>query len=585
MKSYFLVILTFFIVHLGFQADAQNLEILAEHDFIEILAGIHPKQDSFLLTDEKFNEKGELVLFQQIKIENKIIVAEDFFLLPDTNEAGEQKTTTSVLEYLLAKDSTLELMDNYILQDLPINIYNSAFYNLKLDGFNFSNIFFANSDFTSGLIITNSKITNLSFDFDENYIAKTESFQQILPNYFISNSEVQNFNFSPKTIGNLSIKKTKIEVAELYAKSANRSLIFEDNNPIYFSIDSSKIEKSMLCFSSKNNENRAEIPQNLELNYQITNSTIVQFFDTNLTNLEKRSYLKIGLNPLSSLNINTSKFSSNNKNLPFVIVGNSKDLLIENSLIEVPIVYNFSEVYHELSIRNSLLSGISLFRTSFPLNKYFVYADWDVLSQNLSLIIPNKWLINENGMLDSNSINPFVFNPIQSINSDSIVLYPELIATYQNWIDIYKTRGDRISADRSYVEMREIETQKLATDYQSQKKLKKLFQLRFNQLLFFTSDYGSNPLLVLFNVFFVIVFFGFVFILVPNEIDTSGAKPLGKVLLQVWFAFDQSLRAFLTFGKSDNTFPFARFIALIEGLFGWFLIILFAVSLLYQAMI
>ena len=79
MKSYFLVILTFFIVHLGFQADAQNLEILAEHDFIEILAGIHPKQDSFLLTDEKFNEKGELVLFQQIKIENKIIVAEDFF--------------------------------------------------------------------------------------------------------------------------------------------------------------------------------------------------------------------------------------------------------------------------------------------------------------------------------------------------------------------------------------------------------------------------------------------------------------------------------------------------------------------------
>jgi len=188
-------------------------------------------------------------------------------------------------------------------------------------------------------------------------------------------------------------------------------------------------------------------------------------------------------------------------------------------------------------------------------------------------------------MLDSNSINPFVFNPIQSINSDSIVLYPELIATYQNWIDIYKTRGDRISADRSYVEMREIETQKLATDYQSQKKLKKLFQLRFNQLLFFTSDYGSNPLLVLFNVFFVIVFFGFVFILVPNEIDTSGAKPLGKVLLQVWFAFDQSLRAFLTFGKSDNTFPFARFIALIEGLFGWFLIILFAVSLLYQAMI
>jgi len=85
--------------------------------------------------------------------------------------------------------------------------------------------------------------------------------------------------------------------------------------------------------------------------------------------------------------------------------------------------------------------------------------------------------------------------------------------------------------------------------------------------------------------YFKLVFFGFVFILVPNEIDTSGAKPLGKVLLQVWFAFDQSLRAFLTFGKSDNTFPFARFIALIEGLFGWFLIILFAVSLLYQAMI
>ena len=133
--------------------------------------------------------------------------------------------------------------------------------------------------------------------------------------------------------------------------------------------------------------------------------------------------------------------------------------------------------------------------------------------------------------------------------------------------------------------MRELETLKIKHDYYKQKKLWKLFQLRFNQILLATSDYGSSPLLVLFNVFVVILFFVFIFLLLPNDVDTTDAKPLGKVILNVWFAFDQSLRAFLTFGSSTNTLPFARFIALIEGLIGWFLLILLVVTLLYQALI
>jgi len=560
MKGKFL---SFLLIIFSLSLFAQKQDTLIENEFYQILAGVHPQQDSFLVYQEDSS--------QFIQIVNHIIISNDAFFIGKDEEKSKTKFETRVFDYLSHFDSLIVIENEKIKQTKPIFISNSTLVNLKLNRFDLQHISFINCEIKNQINISNCSIDQINIE------SETASKNTNYPSYIFTNSQVNRLNFSVNYFKNFEIRGCEINFLTAAAsKSKITGNFYEPSFQSKILIDSSLVNQSLNFYESQS-ENT--LPQNLHIYYSIRNSKI------NRGSSDSQYFLNISLNDFSTISIDNSLFSSSIEGLPIELKGNCKDFIINNSQFEVSLVYNFSDVGHELSLENSIFNGVSFFRTTFPSNNFYVYSDWSILSENLQIIIPKKEIAEISNSSDSASYLPFVFDPQKNINEDSIALYNELIAIYQNWNHIYKSRGDRTSANRSYVEMREIETQKLKTDYYGRKKLKKLFQLRFNQILLYSSDYGSNPLLVLFNMLFVIIFFGFIFIIVPNEIDSSEAKPLGKVLLQVWFAFDQSLRAFLTFGKSDNAIPIARFIALIEGLFGWFLIVLLAVSLLYQALI
>lgn len=583
-----LLLLSFLLFLSNFNVFSQKLEILPEHEFYQILAGAHPQQDSFEVWIQKFDSNGNsLDSVKEIAINNKVIIPEDIYFLPEFNESGEPQNTNSVYEYLLAFDSIIDLKNGKISQNKSVKINNSVFYNLKLEQFNFSDFEIRNCDFREGFQISNSDFTSFTCDISFNYIVKNNVVNQVTPYYMFNQCNMGKFYFSPISLGDIDFIKSKAAPFEVYAniRPFDERYNFPKNEPINVRIDSSIITESFVCFASNAINNFSLIPESLPANIFIRNTNISQTFKTQLNTFSDRTYLRIGLSPKSNLDISGSLISATNKKLPLYLIGNIKNINVDNSIFEVPVCYNNQQILEGIQFNRVLLNGISLYKTQLPNNVYNVNTNWLVLAENLQLIFPGTWKVNSAGNVDTTQLLPYIFNPIQNNNLDSVDLYYELTPIYQNFINIYKNRGSRIMADQAYVEMRTIETQRVKHDYEQRKKLSKLFQLRFNQLLSFASDYGTNPLLVLFNALFVIVFFGFVFLLVPNQIDTSGAKPLGKVLLQVWFSFDQSLRAFLTFGKSDNEFPFARFIALIEGLMGWFLLVLFVVSLIYQALI
>lgn len=71
--------------------------------------------------------------------------------------------------------------------------------------------------------------------------------------------------------------------------------------------------------------------------------------------------------------------------------------------------------------------------------------------------------------------------------------YDELLSIYQKMLNLYKERGDRKSFNGCYVEMRDLETDRLHYEYTQDKTMHNLFNWRMNQFLKTFCAFGTNP--------------------------------------------------------------------------------------------
>lgn len=186
--------------------------------------------------------------------------------------------------------------------------------------------------------------------------------------------------------------------------------------------------------------------------------------------------------------------------------------------------------------------------------------------------------------------------------------YKDLLRSYYRLHAAFNAEGDIESANASYVKMKDLETRRLRYLYFDEGGFDRLFRWQLNALLSAYTDYGTNPAKAVRISFYIIFIFGVFYFFFPSEWDKESkknllldfrkffqkndhgyVKPFFKlsqgVLLSLINGMMLSLNAFVTlgFGKIPTT-GFPRYVCIIQGFIGWFLLSIFTVALINQVL-
>ncbi|OEK00201.1 hypothetical protein BFP97_01150 [Roseivirga sp. 4D4] len=187
--------------------------------------------------------------------------------------------------------------------------------------------------------------------------------------------------------------------------------------------------------------------------------------------------------------------------------------------------------------------------------------------------------------------------------------YDKLIYNYKLMHTNYKERGDMVSANAAYIDLKDLMLNHDYAAYQKTGSYERLIQYQIGKLLKFYTRSGTSPARAILVSFFIILLFSFIYLLFPSEWDTKSKKrmiedyrifkeknekgyirPFFVMLLGIirsWLnAFALSLNAFVTLGfGAIPTKGIGRYICIIQGFMGWFLLSIFTVSLINQVLI
>lgn len=185
-------------------------------------------------------------------------------------------------------------------------------------------------------------------------------------------------------------------------------------------------------------------------------------------------------------------------------------------------------------------------------------------------------------------------------------LYKKLIFTYKLLYDHFKEVGDIASANETYVKIREIENQKLRFLRKMNPSFKNYFDYNLNRLLKFYTNYGTDPARALIVSIYILLGFAVFYFFFPSDWDITSKtllkqklndflqknergylKPFLSLclifLISVINSITLSLNAFTTLGFGNiPTKGVARYVCIIQGFLGWFLLSVFTVALFNQ---
>jgi hypothetical protein len=186
--------------------------------------------------------------------------------------------------------------------------------------------------------------------------------------------------------------------------------------------------------------------------------------------------------------------------------------------------------------------------------------------------------------------------------------YEELVGLYSMFLNQYKNKNSQESYNRCYFAIKELQTQRLHYLYTSNKSFDTYFRWKLSELLKFYVRHGTDPARAIVISMVIIILFGIFFFFFPSDWDVSSKKRLlqnfrdfiqknEKGYVKPFFillagfavsllnALTLSLNAFITLGFGNiPTAGLARYVCVLEGFLGWFLLSIFTVALINQVL-
>ena len=184
--------------------------------------------------------------------------------------------------------------------------------------------------------------------------------------------------------------------------------------------------------------------------------------------------------------------------------------------------------------------------------------------------------------------------------------FDKLVQSYEILFLGYKSTGDIESANLSYIRIKDLYLNRLSYIYNANGGFKNYFRWKLAQLLKVYTNHGTDPALSIVISIYVILIFAVFYIFYPSEWDvTSKARLIANfrefadkndkgrfrpfMTLLVGFsisvlnAITLSLNSFVTLGFGTiPTTGAARYVCILQGFIGWFLLSIFTVSLINQ---
>jgi len=268
----------------------------------------------------------------------------------------------------------------------------------------------------------------------------------------------------------------------------------------------------------------------------------------------------------------------------------------------------------EISVENRLFFRDNVFKGRVCLNEFifterFNKIDWEQL-QGEKLVLYERKMIEWNERIGKKRYKfeiPLVcfYTPADSLNED---LYKDLTATYQSLYKIFTDNGDIESANGCYAEKKDLEGFRLKHQYEKKGGFRTFINYWLNRLLKFYTNHGTDPALSIVISIYVIVCFAVIYFFFPSEWDVDRKstllgnfkkifgkehkgfmKPFLYVITGFMISFMNALmlsvNSFITLGFGNiPTSGFARYICIIQGFIGWFLLSIFTVALMNQVL-
>ena len=285
------------------------------------------------------------------------------------------------------------------------------------------------------------------------------------------------------------------------------------------------------------------------------------------------------------------------------ISGSTFDLQIVDNSFKSQIDINSAEITERIKIRrNEFLNKLGISQTLLP--EFFIDIHWDQLSNhNIFTKVDAQADETPEGFGCFACLKYEGESEAELANS---VRFHQLIAVYTRLYRNYKEIGNITSANESYSELQQLYTRRYGYLHNSEGGIKNWFKWRLNQLLEFYVDYGTDPARALVISFYIIICFAAFYFFFPSEWDVASKEKLianiksavnkkedgtGKsvlksillLILSFINAITLSLNAFVTLGFGTiPTRGLARYVCVIQGFIGWFLLSLFSVALINQ---
>jgi hypothetical protein len=185
--------------------------------------------------------------------------------------------------------------------------------------------------------------------------------------------------------------------------------------------------------------------------------------------------------------------------------------------------------------------------------------------------------------------------------------YDNLIYSIKYLYNNYRTRGELTSANASYKMIKELEIERLSQ--KENRTREESIRLWLNKIMGFYTDHGTSPGKAIIISFYLIIGFSLFYFFFPSEWDKESKNKLvkdfqtfmqknddgyltpflhviGGFLLSFVNAFALSINAFVTLGFGTiPTQGLARYVCILQGSLGWFLLSLFTVALINQVLL
>lgn len=427
----------------------------------------------------------------------------------------------------------------------------------------------------------------------------------------LSNLKLNRVIFNGCEIASMSIANLKAKQLEFYHGPLRSLRILNStiDNLILYNLENPDVESGSISIFKSSIRNKLLISRNsyydnigvfssdlANLRFQKNNSRAVGIINNQITNellvLEEKT---------SELSVRKNSFYSSDT-LKYTFEIDCDKLIFLDNKVHVPILFADSKITTRVDMADNIFTRpIDVHEVSFPeFGKYIPFSQFHegfVVYDNLY------------GEESPDGANCYYCELYTGENDEELAdktNFDKLVQSYEILFHGYKSTGDIESANLSYIQIKDLYLNRLGYIYRTDGGFKNYFRWKLAQLLKFYTNHGTDPALSILISIYVVLIFAVFYIFFPSEWDVTSKtrliadfkdfidknekgrfKPflalLAGLIISLLNAITLSLNSFVTLGFGTiPTTGAARYVCILQGFIGWFLLSIFTVSLINQ---